>query len=184
MVVAPWLPDPVRRLVAPGSLMLFLGIDPGFGRCGYGLVREERTGAITWQAQGVIETPKTDTFAMRLQQLRDELRALLLLWQPDEVAVEELFFATNAKTAISVGHARGVILLTLADARMKINEYTPLQVKQAISGYGAADKKQMQEMVRILLNLKTIPKPDDAADALAIAITHVQSRRMRNLAEK
>ena len=136
---------------------------------------------MTWLAQGVIETPKSDAFPLRLQQLRDDLRALLLLWHPDEVAVEELFFATNAKTAINVGHARGVVLLTLADERVAIHEYTPLQVKQAITGYGRADKKQMQEMVRILLNLKSIPKPDDAADALAIAITHIQSRRMLNV---
>ena len=161
--------------------MLCLGIDPGFGRCGYGLVREERTGSMSWVAQGVIETPKKDAFALRLQQLRDELRALLLLWQPDEVAVEELFFATNAKTALSVGHARGVVLLTLADERLVINEYTPLQVKQAVTGYGRADKNQIQEMVKTLLNLKAIPKPDDAADALAIAITHIQSRRMLRL---
>ena len=113
--------------------------------------------------------------------VRAVLRALLAEWKPDEVAVEELFFATNAKTAINVGHARGVVLLTLADERVTIHEYTPLQVKQAVTGYGRADKKQMQEMVRILLNLKSIPKPDDAADALAIAITHVQSRRMLNL---
>ena len=102
--------------------MVCLGIDPGFGRCGYGLVREERSGAMAWLAQGVIETPKDDAFPLRLQQLRDELRALLLLWQPDEVAVEELFFATNAKTAINVGHARGVVLLTLADERVAIHE--------------------------------------------------------------
>ena len=107
-----------------------------------------------------------------------QLRALVMEWKPDEVAVEELFFATNAKTAIVVGEARGVILLTLFEAGVPISEYTPLQVKQAVSGYGAADKKQMQEMVRMLLRLAKIPKPDDAADALAIAVTHLQSRRL------
>jgi crossover junction endodeoxyribonuclease RuvC len=129
----------------------------------------------------VLETPKTDTLPVRLQSLRDQLRELVISWQPNEVAVEELFFATNAKTAMAVGQARGVILLTLQDAGLDPCEYTPLQVKQAVSGYGQADKKQMQEMVRALLNLPKIPKPDDAADALAIAITHLQSRKWANL---
>lgn len=157
--------------------MISLGIDPGIATTGYGVVREERNGQLTALAFGVIETPKTATLPERLQQLQAELRAILLQWQPETCAVEELFFATNAKTAITVGQARGVILLTLADAGLPIGEYTPLQVKQAIAGYGQADKKQMQEMVRMLLNLRTIPKPDDAADGLAIAITHLQMRR-------
>lgn len=158
-----------------------LGIDPGIATTGFGVVREERNGQFTALAHGVLETPKTDTLPVRLQSLRTQLRELIVSWQPNEVAVEELFFATNAKTAMTVGQARGVILLTLQDAGLNPYEYTPLQVKQAVSGYGQADKKQMQEMVRILLNLPKIPKPDDAADALAIAITHLQSRKWANL---
>ncbi len=161
--------------------MIVLGIDPGIATTGFGVVREERDGQFTALTHGVLETPKTDTLPRRLQLLRDQLRALIATWQPNEVAVEELFFATNAKTAMTVGQARGVILLTLQDAGLNPYEYTPLQVKQAVSGYGQADKKQMQEMVRILLNLPKIPKPDDAADALAIAVTHLQSRRWVNL---
>lgn len=161
--------------------MIVLGIDPGIATTGFGVVREERDGQFTALTHGVLETPKTDTLPRRLQLLRDQLRALIAAWQPNEVAVEELFFATNAKTAMTVGQARGVILLTLQDAGLNPYEYTPLQVKQAVSGYGQADKKQMQEMVRILLNLPKIPKPDDAADALAIAVTHLQSRRWVNL---
>jgi crossover junction endodeoxyribonuclease RuvC len=157
--------------------VICLGIDPGIAICGYGVIREERNGELTRLAHGIIETPKNTSLEKRLQQLRDELRALVAAWQPDMVAVEELFFATNAKTAIVVGQARGVVLLTLADSGLAVAEYTPMQVKQAISGYGGADKKQMQEMVRMLLRLDAIPKPDDAADALAIAITHLQSYR-------
>jgi crossover junction endodeoxyribonuclease RuvC len=141
------------------------------------VVREEHDGQLTPLAYGVILTSKDDTLAQRLQLLRNELRALVNEWRPDCCAVEELFFAANAKTGIVVGQARGVILLTLADAGLHINEYTPLQVKQSISGYGQAEKKQMQEMVRMLLKMRSIPKPDDAADALAIAITHLHSYR-------
>jgi crossover junction endodeoxyribonuclease RuvC len=158
--------------------MIALGIDPGIATTGYGVVREERNGQFVALAHGVILTPKTDALPQRLKFLQVQLRALMNEWKPDEVAVEELFFATNAKTAITVGQARGVILLTLFEGGIPISEYTPLQVKQAVSGYGAADKKQMQEMVRMLLNLGKIPKPDDAADALAIAVTHLQSRRL------
>ncbi len=157
--------------------MLVLGIDPGIAICGYGVVEEQRNGDLSMLAHGVIETPKTDAVPKRLHTIHTELTALMRQWQPAEVAVEELFFATNAKTAIVVGQARGVVLLTLFECGAEIHEYTPLQVKQAVSGYGQADKKQMQEMVRLLLRLDKIPKPDDAADALAIAITHLQSRR-------
>ena len=158
--------------------MIVLGVDPGIATTGYGVVREEHNGQFTALGHGVILTPKTDGLPQRLKSLQMQLRALVTEWKPDEVAVEELFFATNAKTAIIVGEARGVILLTLFEAGVPISEYTPLQVKQAVSGYGAADKKQMQEMVRMRLNLTKIPKPDDAADALAIAMTHLQSRRL------
>lgn len=158
--------------------MIVLGIDPGIATTGFGVVREEKNGDFTAVTHGVIETPKTDPLPKRLHDLRQRLRAILAEWQPVECAVEELFFATNAKTAITVGQARGVILLAIYESGTPIHEYTPLQVKQAVSGYGKADKKQMQEMVKILLRLDKIPKPDDAADALAIAVTHLQSRRL------
>jgi len=161
--------------------VVVLGIDPGIATTGFGVVREERNGQLTQLAHGVIETPKTEALPRRLQMLRDQLRAIIAQWQPEEIAVEELFFATNAKTAMVVGQARGVVLLTLQDAGHALHEYTPLQVKQAVSGYGRADKPQMQEMVRMLLNLPKIPKPDDAADALAIAITHIQSRKWNRI---
>jgi crossover junction endodeoxyribonuclease RuvC len=161
--------------------LIALGIDPGIATTGFGVVREEANGQLTMLAYGVIETPKTDPLPKRLHSLQRQLRELIEAWHPGEVAVEELFFAANAKTAMIVGQARGVVLLTLFDARVEIHEYTPLQVKQAITGYGQADKKQMQEMVRLLLQLDKVPKPDDAADALAIAVTHLQSRRVTAL---
>ena len=158
--------------------MIVLGIDPGIATTGCGVVREERDGRLVSLHHSVVLTPKTDSLPKRLYQLKQAIKAMVTQWQPEEVAVEELFFATNAKTAIVVAEARGVILLALFECGVPIHEYTPLQVKQAVSGYGQADKKQMQEMVRIRLNLATIPKPDDAADALAIAITHLQSRTL------
>jgi crossover junction endodeoxyribonuclease RuvC len=161
--------------------MLCLGIDPGIATTGYGLVREARNGDLSAVAYGVIETPKTLGVPARLQMLRDGLRDLLGQHTPDLVAVEELFFAKNVTTAITVGHARGVLMLTLADGGLSAVEYTPMQVKQAVSGYGGADKRQMQEMVRVLLRLDKIPKPDDAADALAVAITHLQSHRLAGM---
>lgn len=161
--------------------MIAIGIDPGIATTGYGIVREEADGRLTALAHGVIETPKGEPLPRRLQMLQQQLDALIATWQPQEAAVEELFFAANAKTAMIVGQARGVVLLTLCNAQIEVHEYTPLQVKQAISGYGQADKRQMQAMVQLLLDLPSIPKPDDAADALAIAVTHLQSRKWVNL---
>ncbi len=161
--------------------MRILGIDPGFAICGYGVIEEARNGTLSVLKHGVIETRKSEALPQRLHTLRRELHTIVDQWQPETVAVEELFFATNAKTVITVAQARGVIMLALYEKGIEIAEYTPLQVKQAVSGYGGADKRQMQEMVRVLLQLNSIPKPDDAADALAIAITHAHSRRMRGL---
>lgn len=161
--------------------MIVLGIDPGIATTGYGVVREQDDGQIVALAYGTFDTPKTDALPARLMSLRRQLLSFVEQWQPDQSAVEALFFATNVKTAMSVGQARGVILVTLAESGVPIGEYTPLQVKQAISGYGQADKKQMQAMVQILLSLKTLPKPDDAADALAIAITHLHVARFSAL---
>ena len=157
--------------------MLVLGIDPGTAITGYGLVRVDRE-VLEPVAYGVIRTPASDALARRLQHLHHEMSQLIDAYGPTEGAVEELFFARNARTALSVGHARGVILLTLQQAALPIFEYTPLQVKQAITGYGRASKGQVQQMVRVLLGLAAIPEPDDAADALAIAICHVNSNSL------
>jgi crossover junction endodeoxyribonuclease RuvC len=154
--------------------MLILGIDPGTAITGYGIVDSEKE-VLRPIVYGVITTPASDPLSRRLQHLYNELTALIHAYHPSEGSVEELFFARNARTALSVGHARGVILLALAQASLPIHEYTPLQVKQAITGYGRATKDQVQQMVRILLNLDKIPQPDDAADALAIAICHANS---------
>jgi crossover junction endodeoxyribonuclease RuvC len=161
--------------------MIALGIDPGIAICGYGVVREERDGSLKPLAYGVITTPKEDTLPKRLQTLRTELKSLIEIWKPAESAIEELFFVKNVKTGITVAQARGVVMLTLADCGVPTHEYKPTIVKQAITGYGNADKPQIQEMTRMLLGLNAIPKPDDAADALAIAIAHIQSRKWRSL---
>ncbi len=156
-------------------MQLVLGIDPGTGRTGYGLVRQERDGSLQAVAYGVIETPAKTLMPQRLLLLYQRLNEILLLHRPDGAAVEKLFFSRNVTTAISVGQARGVALLTLAQAGLEVGEYTPNEIKQAISGYGGADKRQMQEMVRVLLGLEAVPRPDDAADALAVAITHLHT---------
>lgn len=151
--------------------MVILGIDPGTATTGYGVIKSEK-GQITPVDYGCILTKSSDDLERRLSILFDELTKIIKKFKPEMVAVEELFFATNAKTAISVGHARGVILLACSKAGVPTYEYTPLQIKQAVCGYGRADKQQIQKMVKTLLNLSEIPKPDDAADGLAIAICH------------
>ena len=151
--------------------MISLGIDPGTATVGYGLVRERQDGALEAIDFGVITTAPTLRMAERLRIIHDGLATLVALHKPDRAAVEELFFGKNVTTAITVAQGRGAILLTLTEASLPIFEYKPNFIKQAISGYGGAGKPQMQEMVRMLLNLKVIPRPDDAADALAIAIT-------------
>jgi crossover junction endodeoxyribonuclease RuvC len=151
-----------------------LGLDPGTAITGYGIVCSEGQ-SLTPVTYGVITTPTGLALPLRLQQLYGELRELINTYRPTAAAVEELYFARNARTALGVGHARGVILLALAEAGLDIYSYTPLQVKQAVTGYGRADKEQMQQMVRLLLSLEAIPQPDDAADALAVAICHANS---------
>ena len=158
-------------------MALVMGIDPGTATIGFAFVRDLPDGSIAAVDYGAIITPKTDTAADRLVQVYDQVRALIAQYQPDSAAVEKLFFQRNVTTAIAVGQARGVVMLALAQAGLEIGEYTPNEVKMAVTGYGAADKRQVQEMVRVLLNLDKIPKPDDAADALAIAITHMNTRR-------
>jgi crossover junction endodeoxyribonuclease RuvC len=153
--------------------MRVLGIDPGTAIVGYGLVEEQGDGSLLALDYGVIRTAPSFKMPERLQIIHDELTALLKTFKPDAAAVEELFFAKNVTTAITVAQGRGVILLTLQQANIPIYEYKPNMIKQSVSGYGGAAKPQMQEMVRVLLNLETIPKPDDAADGLAIAIAHI-----------
>jgi crossover junction endodeoxyribonuclease RuvC len=155
--------------------MIVLGIDPGTATTGYGLVTETPDGNLKVIDFGVILTPAEMPMPERLLILHKRLNEIILLHQPDAGAVEKLFFQRNVTTAISVGQARGIVLLALAEAGKPVAEYTPLQVKQAVCGYGGADKHQVQEMVRALLGLAEIPRPDDAADALAIAICHLDT---------
>lgn len=149
--------------------LTILGIDPGLADTGYGLLAQKK-GALTLLAYGSIKTPKNLGLPLRLKILGQELEKIIKKYQPSKAAVEELFFCNNAKTALAVGQARGVVLLTLIKNNLPISEFTPLQVKQGVTGYGQADKKQVQQMIKIILKLKDIPKPDDAADALAVAI--------------
>lgn len=157
--------------------MLAIGIDPGTAITGYGLVRLTLSGDLQCVDWGVIVTPAKMVYSERLAHIYTSLVSLLETHQPASAAVESLFFQRNVRTAMSVGQARGVVLLALQQAGLTITDYTPNQVKQAVSGYGAADKQQMQSMVRTLLSLPELPKPDDAADALAIAICHLHTRR-------
>jgi crossover junction endodeoxyribonuclease RuvC len=152
---------------------IILGIDPGIADTGFGLIEKAAGGKITCLAYGSIKTKAGLPMAERLETLNNELEKIIKKYQPALAAVEELFFYNNAKTAIVVGQARGVILLTCRKNKIPLTELTPLQVKQTISGYGQAGKAQVQKMVKLLLNLKEIPKPDDAADALAIAISSI-----------
>jgi crossover junction endodeoxyribonuclease RuvC len=151
--------------------MRILGVDPGTATTGFGVIDYER-GRYAFVDAGVITTPAGRPMPERLMTLHEELTQVIRETKPDQAAVELLYFSTNVTTAISVGQARGVILLTLAEAGLIPAEYTPMQIKQAVTGYGGAKKPQIQEMVRVLLGLPAIPKPDDAADGLAIAMTH------------
>ena len=157
--------------------MLVLGIDPGTAITGYGLVKGEDDD-LSLVAYGAITTSSDWRLPERLQRIYRELTALIEEQQPTAVAVEELFFSKNVRTALSVGQARGVALLAAANAGLPIHEYTPLQVKQAITGYGRATKDQIQQMVRMLLALDSVPQPDDAADAIAVAICHIHSAKL------
>jgi crossover junction endodeoxyribonuclease RuvC len=157
--------------------MLVLGIDPGTAITGYGLVKGENDD-LTLVTYGAIITSSDWPLPERLQRIYRELTALIEDRQPTAVAVEELFFSKNVRTALSVGQARGVALLAAANAGLPIHEYTPLQVKQAIAGYGRATKGQVQQMVKMLLALDSVPQPDDAADAIAVAICHLHSAKL------
>lgn len=157
-----------------------LGIDPGTATTGYAVV-EESEGRLELVTLGVITTPAKTPLPSRLQEIYHSLDELIAQHEPDCAAVEELFFSRNARTAMSVGHARGVTLLALADAELPIAEYTPMQIKQAVTGYGNAGKQQVQEMVRMLLSLSDLPRPDDAADAAAVAICYIHRAKLDGL---
>jgi crossover junction endodeoxyribonuclease RuvC len=163
--------------------MLVLGVDPGTAITGYGLVQEAE-GQLQAVAYGAITTPSDWTMPQRLLKIYRDLTALIREYNPTEGAVEQLFFSRNVKTALAVGQARGVALLALAEGGLPVHEYTPLQVKQSVVGYGRAEKAQVQELVKLLLGLEVVPQPDDAADALAIAICHLHSARMISLIER
>ena len=156
--------------------MRILGIDPGTGIMGFGIIEAER-GKTQLVDGGVIRTPVHEDDAVRLITIYEELTDIIAQTHPTVMSVEKLFFARNVTTAMTVAQARGVVLLCGKQADMEIFEYTPMQIKLAITGYGKADKKQMQEMVRTILGLSEIPKPDDAADAIAAALTHAQTVR-------
>jgi crossover junction endodeoxyribonuclease RuvC len=155
--------------------MRILGIDPGLATVGWGVIDVEK-GRPRVVSYGVILTPKEKRLPERLQIIEEDVRAIIDKYKPDEIALEELFFNSNVTTAINVAQARGVILVTaVKGSNGKLYEYTPLQIKQALTGYGRAEKRQIQEMTKTFLGLSKIPKPDDAADALAVALTHSQT---------
>jgi crossover junction endodeoxyribonuclease RuvC len=159
--------------------LIILGIDPGLATVGYGVITYDGRCACT--DYGTIKTPKGKSLAERLVAISCAVEKLIDTYCPDAVAIEEIFFNTNAKTAINVSHARGVIICMALRKGCKLYEYTPLQIKQGLTGYGRADKRQVQHMVAALLSLKSLPRPDDAADALAVALCHIQTNRFSEL---
>lgn len=161
--------------------MLAIGIDPGTAITGYGLVREEENGSLTVVDYGVIQTSPEYRMPERLVQLYHNLKEVIDLHKPESGAVEKLFFARNVRTALTVGQARGIAMLALAESGVTLAEYSPNEIKQAVAGYGRAGKVQVQKMVQVLLDLEEIPQPDDAADALAVAICHLHSAQMQSL---
>lgn len=156
--------------MSPSKAIRIIGIDPGIADTGYGIIETEGS-HLRMIAYGSIKTSKNEQMPQRLLQLEQELEQIITLYQPTRCAIERLFFSRNVTTALIVGQARGIALLLAARHKLSVFELTPLQVKQAVSGYGKADKKQIQKMIKLILNLEEIPKPDDAADALAIAIS-------------
>ena len=159
--------------------MRIIGIDPGTGILGFGVIDADEKGKFKLVDGGVIRTKVNQPLDERLIEIYRHLASIISKTRPTVMAIEKLFFAQNVTTAMSVSHARGVAMLTGKIAGLEVAEYTPLQIKQSLTGYGRADKKQMQEMVKILLGLKNVPKPDDCADALACAITHAMSIRVK-----
>ncbi len=164
--------------------MVILGIDPGTATTGYGLVTEDAAGEAQLVRCGVVLTQAGTPMPLRLQAIYREIATVIAEATPDAMAIEELFFSRNVTTALTVGQARGVVLLAAAQAGVPVYEYKPAEVKQALVGYGNASKQQMQEMVRLMLRLDDIPRPDDAADAVAIAVCHLHSARLRRLLDE
>lgn len=156
--------------------MIIMGFDPGTATTGWGVIEKHSDGNVSYIACGVIST-EPGAEEGRLKMIYEDCRTLIKIHKPQVAAVEKLFFNTNAKTALEVGQARGVIMLAIVQSGLKIHSFTPLQIKVAVAGYGRADKKQVQEMVKTLLKLDFIPKPDDAADALAVALTNIYSHK-------
>ena len=161
--------------------MVILGFDPGLATLGYGVIEKDEKGKCTAIDCGIVQTPKGESLSVRLCMLEQAIETIIDKFKPDEIALEELFFAKNVKTAINVAHARGVLLLTANKKCGRIFEYTPLQIKQSLTGYGRADKKQIQKMVTSLLRLSKTPSPDDAADALAVALTHARTNKLSDM---
>ncbi len=161
--------------------MVILGIDPGLGIMGYGFLEKKANDDTVPIDYGVVTTPKEETLPVRLQMLEAGINQLLAKYKPDEIAVEELFFSKNITTGIPVAHARGVTLLTCIKYCKALFEYTPNQVKQALTGYGNADKVQMMHVTASMLHLNNIPRPDDAADALAVALCHAHTSRLSKM---
>ncbi|NMB97350.1 MAG: crossover junction endodeoxyribonuclease RuvC [Clostridiaceae bacterium] len=163
--------------------MIIMGIDPGFAITGYGIIKYEGN-RFAVEEYGAVITETSDAFSERLRILNNKIKELIRIYNPDAFAIEELFFNKNIKTAINAAQGRGAAIVAAADCGLNIFEYTPLQVKQALVGYGRAEKSQIQQMVKIILNLDEIPKPDDVADALAVAICHAHSYRLNNIVHK
>ncbi len=161
--------------------MIIVGFDPGIATLGYGVIKTDKRKKTEMLDYGIVSTPKEENIAVRLAMIEKGVKQIIEKYKPDEIAIEELFFAKNVKTGIAVAHARGVVLLTCVKECGRIYEYTPLQIKQALTGYGRAEKVQIQAMVKTFLNLKAVPKPDDAADALAVALTHAQTNKLGGL---
>jgi len=172
-----YLPANESKIMAEKQTTVILGIDPGIADTGYGVVRSVKNSGLACIDYGSIKTGAQEKMPDRLGKINRELDKIIKRYKPDLVAVEQLFFCNNVKTALIVGQARGVILLTAMQNNILTTEFTPLQVKQAVSSYGAASKMQVQKMVKILLNLDRLPKPDDAADALAIAICAANTKK-------
>ena len=157
--------------------MIILGIDPGYGTMGYGVIEKLDNGNVVPVDYGVVKTPANESFPVRLAMLEEGLNRIYQKFSPAEIAVEELFFTKNITTGIPVAHARGVILVSAIKYCGRLFEYTPMQIKQALTGYGRADKVQMMNVVTSLLHLNSVPRPDDAADALAVALCHAHTNR-------
>lgn len=163
--------------------MIILGVDPGFAITGYGIIKTEGS-KFKVLDYGAITTPAGLNFEKRLLKINEVLEEKIGEYKPDAFAIEELFFNKNVKTALLVGHGRGVAILSASKSSIDVFEYTPLQIKQAVVGYGRADKSQVQQMVKMILGLKEIPKPDDVADGLAVAICHAHSYKLNNILNK